>query len=226
MELEHHWDAVFGWGLSHNASNFNVSYLSKTYTCNINSNNCHCNLFFTYLGDAPIQKRASTNHFEALQQRFISGFMLKSNQDRILMWETGILSIRDHFWLGIGYNNDGIVMPEYRKRISENYWSSIPQQCQHRSSQHLYSNVGKLWFFWHAGIPRYFLIFFLQTIRALLKTNNFTFENSILWAGISGVCGFMVAGLFENNFRDGEVQAMLMILIGLCFNQIQKLKSL
>ena len=56
-------------------------------------------------------------------------------------------------------------------------------------------------------------------------TKNFTFENSILWAGIAGVCGFMVAGLFENNFRDGEVQAILLILMGLCFNQIQKLKG-
>ena len=69
------------------------------------------------------------------------------------------------------------------------------------------------------------VIFLSQTTRALLRTNNFTFENSILWAGISGVCGFMVAGFFENNFRDGEVQAMLMILMGLCFNQIQKLKG-
>ena len=68
-------------------------------------------------------------------------------------------------------------------------------------------------------------IFFLQTTRTLLRTNSFSFENSILWAGFSGVCGFMVAGLFENNFRDGEVQAMLLILMGLCFNQIQKQKE-
>ena len=68
-------------------------------------------------------------------------------------------------------------------------------------------------------------IFFLQTPRAILSTNNFTFENSILWDGISGGCGFMFAGFFENNFRDGEVQAMVLILMGLCFNQIQKLKG-
>jgi hypothetical protein len=74
-------------------------------------------------------------------------------------------------------------------------------------------------------VPRDLSNFLFATTRGILRTNNFTFENSILWAGISGVCGFMLAGLFENNFRDGEVQAMLMILMGLCFNQIQKLKS-
>ncbi len=181
--------------------------------------------FYTYLGDSPIQNHAPTNHFEALQQRFISGFMLKSNQDRILMWETGISAIRDHFWLGIGYNNDGVVMPEYRKRISKitgHRFHNNASTGVHNIYIQTWVNYGFFGMLAYLGI---FVIFFLQTFRGLLKTNNFTFENSILWAGISGVCGFMVAGLFENNFRDGEVQAMLMILMGLCFNQIQKLKG-
>ncbi len=181
--------------------------------------------FYMYLGDAPIQNHAPTNHFEALQQRFISGFMLKSNQDRILMWETGIYSIRDHFWLGIGYNNDGVVMPEYRKRISK----ITGHRFHNKASTGVHNIYIQTWlnygFFGMLAYLGIFVIFFLQTFRGLLKTNNFTFENSILWAGISGVCGFMVAGLFENNFRDGEVQAMLMILMGLCFNQIQKRKG-
>ena len=181
--------------------------------------------FYTYLGDAPIQNRTPTNHFEVLQQRFISGFMLKSNQDRILMWETGISAIRDHFWLGIGYNNDGVIMPEYRKKISKitgHRFHNNASTGVHNIYIQTWLNYGFFGMLAYLGI---FVIFFLQTFRGLLKTNNFTFENSILWAGISGVCGFMVAGLFENNFRDGEVQAMLMILMGLCFNQIQKLKG-
>ena len=181
--------------------------------------------FYTYLGDAPIQNRAPTNHFEALQQRFTSGFMVKSNQDRILMWKTGISAIRDHFWLGIGYNNDGVVMPEYRKRISKitgHRFHNNASTGVHNIYIQTWLNYGFFGMLAYLGI---FVIFFLQTFRGLLKTNNFTFENSILWAGISGVCGFMVAGLFENNFRDGEVQAMLMIQMGLCFNQIQKMKG-
>jgi len=181
--------------------------------------------FFTQLGNAPIQNRVPTNHLEALQQRFISGFMLKSNQDRILMWETGISAIKDHFWLGIGYNNDAFVMPEYRKRISENSGRRFFNKAStgvHNIYLQTWVNYG---FFGMLGYLGILAIFFLQTTKAILRTNNFTLENSILWAGISGVCGFMVAGLFENNFRDGEVQAMLMILMGLCFNQIQNLKG-
>jgi len=181
--------------------------------------------FFTQLGNALIHNRVPTNHLEALQQRFISGFMLKSNKDRILMWETGISAIKDHFWLGIGYNNDAVVMPEYRNRISENNG----HRFQNNASTGVHNIYLQTWvnygFFGMLGYLGIFVIFFLQTTRAILRTNIFTFENSILWAGISGVSGFMIAGLFENNFRDGEVQAMLLILMGLCFNQIQKLKG-
>jgi len=35
----------------------------------------------------------------------------------------------------------------------------------------------------------------------------------------------MAAGFFENNFRDGEVQAMLLILMGLSLRQMQKLNE-
>jgi len=181
--------------------------------------------FFTQLGNTPIQNRVPTNRIEALQQRFISGFKIKSNQDRILMWETGVAAIKDHFWLGIGYNNDDVVMPEYRKIISEN----TGHRFQNKASTGVHNIYLQTWInYGFIGIVGYlaiFAIFFFQTNRALLRTNTFTFENSILWAGISGVCGFMVAGVFENNFRDGEVQAMLMILMGLCLNQIQKLKG-
>ena len=59
----------------------------------------------------------------------------------------------------------------------------------------------------------------------IFKTKRFSYENSILWSGLSGVCGFMVAGFFENNFRDGEVQVMLLILMGMSLRQIQKVKE-
>ena len=116
-------------------------------------------------------------------------------------------------------------MPEYRKMISEN----TGHRFQNKASTGVHNIYLQTWinygFFGMLGYMGILVIFLSQTTRALLRTNNFTFENSILWAGISGVCGFMVAGFFENNFRDGEVQAMLMILMGLCFNQIQKLKG-
>jgi len=181
--------------------------------------------FFTQLNDTTIQNRDTVNRLEALQQRVISGFMIKYNQERIMMWETGISAIKDHFWLGVGFNNDSVVMPKYRKRISEisgHQFSNKAGIGVHNIYLQTWVNYG---FFGILGYIGIFGVFFLQTTRAILRTNKYTFENSILWAGVSGVCGFMVSGLFENNFRDGEVQAMLLILMGLCFNQIQKLKG-
>ena len=180
--------------------------------------------FFTQLNDSTIQNRDTVTRLEALQQRVISGFMIKYNRERIMMWETGISAIKAHFWLGVGYNNDSIVMPKYRKMVSENSGNQFSNKAGigvHNIYLQTWVNYG---FFGILGYIGIFGIFILQTTRAILRTNKFTFENSILWAGVSGVCGFLVAGLFENNFRDGEVQAMLMILMGLCFNQIQKLK--
>ncbi len=180
---------------------------------------------FTQLGYTNFQKQVHTNQLEALKHRFISGFMLKSNQDRILMWKSGITAIKDHFWLGIGYNNDAVVIPEYRKRISKitgHRFHNNASTGVHNIYIQTWLNYGFIGMLGYLGI---LIIFFLQITKGILESNNFTFENSIFWAGISGVCGFMVAGLFENNFRDGEVQAMLMILMGLCFNQTQKFKG-
>ncbi len=38
---------------------------------------------------------------EMVQHRLASGFSMKSNQDRLLMWKSAWQGIQDHFWLGI-----------------------------------------------------------------------------------------------------------------------------
>jgi O-antigen ligase len=181
--------------------------------------------FYSQLNDSQIQNSVPTNRLEALEQRFISGFMLKSNQDRILMWETGIAAIKDHFWLGIGYDNDAVIMPDYREKISKSTGHRFHNKAGigvHNIYLQTWVNFGLFGILGYMGI---LAVFLFQTIRGLLKTTAYTYENSILWAGLAGVCGFMIAGFFENNFRDGEVQAMLLILMGLCFHQIQKKKD-
>jgi len=151
--------------------------------------------------------------------------MPQSNQDRILMWEAGISAIQDHFWLGIGYGNDSEIMPVYREKISERTGHRFNNSAGtgiHNIYLQTWINYGLFGFLGYLSI---LIIFFWQSILTLYRTTPYSFENSILWAGIAGVSGFMVAGFFENNFRDGEVQAMLMILIGLNLHQIQKMKE-
>jgi len=180
---------------------------------------------YTQFSEPSFEIRTPTNRVEVIQQRFISGFMLKSNQDRILMWESGIAVIKDHFWLGIGYNNDAEVMPKYRDLIKQRTGHRFNNNAGtgvHNIYLQTWINYGLLGFLAYLSI---LFIFISQSISTLFQTTRFSYENSILWGSIAGVCGFMVAGFFENNFRDGEVQAMLLILIGLSLRQRQKLNE-
>ena len=180
---------------------------------------------FTQFSEPSFEIRTPTNRVEVIQQRFISGFMIKANQDRILMWEAGIAAIKDHFWLGIGYNNDAKVMPKYRELIKKRTGHRFNNNAAtgvHNIYLQTWINYGLLSFLGYLSI---LFIFLGQSIRTLFQTTRFSYENSILWGAIAGVCGFMVAGFFENNFRDGEVQAMLLILMGLGLRQRQKLND-
>jgi len=42
---------------------------------------------------------------------------------------------------------------------------------------------------------------------------------------MAGLCGNLVAGFFENNFRDGEVQIMIFVAMGLALSILQKMKN-
>ena len=181
--------------------------------------------FFSQFSDPSFKIRKPTNRIEALQQRFISGFIIKSNQDRVFMWETGISAIKDHFWLGIGYGNDSKIMPIYREIIADRTGHRFHNKASagvHNIYLQTWINYGLFGFLGYLSI---LVIFLWQCIGTLSRTIPYSYENSILWAGIAGVSGFMVAGFFENNFRDGEVQVMLLILIGLNLRQVQKIKE-
>ncbi len=47
----------------------------------------------------------------------------------------------------------------------------------------------------------------------------------ILWGGIMGIIGSMAAGFFENNFRDGEVQTTIFVLMGMGLTLLHKRKE-
>ena len=184
-----------------------------------------CTYLYLQFDDPSFQISKPNSRIELVKKRFVSGFKLKSNQDRILMWESALAVIKDHFWLGIGYDNDAGIIPSYRKNISQRtghrFWTKASTGV-HNIYLQTWINYGLLGLL---GFLSIFMVFLAQCSKTLPKTTKFSFENSVLWAGISGVCGFMVAGFFENNFRDGEVQAMLLILMGLCLHQIRKLNK-
>ena len=162
---------------------------------------------------------------EMVQHRLASGFSMKSNQDRLLMWESAWQGIQDHFWLGIGYGKDSEVMETYRKKIRDETGHRFTNSASagvHNIFLQTWLNYGIFGFASFLGI---WIVFFQKLIQGLKKTVRFDYGNCILWGAISGIGGFLTAGFFENNFRDGEVQTAALLLISLALFQLEKQSS-
>ena len=69
------------------------------------------------------------------------------------------------------------------------------------------------------------VVFFLKSLRASRRGSRFGYENAVLWGVMAGAAGLMVAGVFENNFRDGEVQTAALLLISLALFELKKQSS-
>jgi len=59
----------------------------------------------------------------------------------------------------------------------------------------------------------------------LIRTKKYDYSNCILWGSIAGIGGFLSAGIFENNFRDGEVQTAALLLVSLALYELKKNRS-
>ena len=83
-------------------------------------------------------------------------------------------------------------------------------------------NYGVIGFLAYLGIVFGFL---LTCILSLRRVESSSWEGAIFWGALAGVSGFMVAGVFENNFRDGEVQTAFLMLMGLVLHQVYRLRN-
>ena len=139
---------------------------------------------------------------EMVQHRLASGFSMKSNQDRLLMWKTALQGIQDHFWLGIGFGKDAEVMEAYRKKITD----ETGHRFNNSASVGVHNIYLQTWLnFGIFGLISYlsiWLVFYYQVIMGLIRTKKYDYSNCILWGSIAGIGGFLSAGIFENNFRD------------------------
>ena len=141
------------------------------------------------------------------------------------MWKSAWHGIQDHFWLGIGFEKDAEVMEAYRKKISNetgHRFTNSASACVHNIFLQTWLNYGFFGFVSFLGI---WIVFFQQLIQGLKKTVRFDYGNCILWGAISGIGGFLTAGFFENNFRDGEVQTAALLLISLALFELKKQSS-
>ena len=160
----------------------------------------------------------------ALQQRFTSTFDPTQNTDRLMMWKSAIMSAEDHFWFGIGIKNDTQALEKYRQMVSTEYgrdFQHVAGVGVHNIYLQTLVTTGII------GLASYLLIwllFYLKSISALRQASQIL-EYYLLVGCMAGIAGFLFAGIFENNFRDAEVQTMVFIILGIALYSMRRLEK-
>lgn len=129
-----------------------------------------------------------------------------ANRERLLLWSAGLAIAADHPILGVGQNVFPLVYPDYRH----------PDVAEPNIS-HLHNNVLELLVERGAvGLAAWLSVWvtalFLM-IRRWRQGAVARATKTALAAGIGGVTAFLVAGMFEYNFGDSEIQMLVYLLL-------------
>jgi O-antigen ligase len=120
-------------------------------------------------------------------------------RDRVAMWRSGLAMIADHPLLGVGPGQVRVWYPHYRRpeavRASTGHLHNSPIQIAAERGLPALGVWIWLWvLFFHEG----------ALVLGRIGGERVT-ERALVAASLWGVGGFLVAGLFEHNFGDGEV---------------------
>lgn len=150
----------------------------------------------------------------------VASYTIEANIARIMMWRAGLEIIADNPVFGLGPRS-GDDMQRYYDRFEarENY------TFKHRAETGVHNIYIQNWInFGILGLFGYLFWWF-----SLLKGCVIAFRaqppagrglESLLSGLIGGFSGILFAGIFENNFRDGEVQTTILTLMGIALHLI------
>ena len=149
-----------------------------------------------------------------LATRVTSILFFENQSDRLNMWIAGIRIIKDYPVFGIGGYNAETMLPYYQAVEKER-----KEKFQHHPGVGVHNIYLQTWInFGILGILGYLIMWFNLIRRSawtVLKDSHSREKNRSFLIGIvAGLCGSMVAGLAENNFRDGEVQIAIFFMMG------------
>ncbi len=140
-------------------------------------------------------------------------------RDRFAMWRSGLAMIADHPVLGVGPGEVRAWYPHYRRP------DAVRQSTGHLHSSPIHIAAER-------GLPAFavwiwlWVVFFRETGRVLVRLGrDHPRERALVCASLGGVSGFLVAGLFEHNFGDGEVVMLVYALMALPFIVQQELSA-
>jgi len=156
--------------------------------------------------------------------RILMGIDRGYNIDRLHMWRAGRRAIADHPILGLGLAQGDRLQPYYDQIAKE---SGVP--FQHKAStgvhnlylQNLldYGLLGALLMLVWWGY------LFTQLFKQSRAAQQWDLHQALRYGIMAGMLGIWAAAFFENNFRDGEVQSMILFTHGIAIYLIQSAKA-
>lgn len=144
-----------------------------------------------------------------------------NNKVRLLMWKAGLQSIADNPVLGVGPKMGKKVQPYYDKiSEEENFIFPYPAKTGvHNIYLQTWVNFGIF------GLLAYLFWWFSIIVHIVthIRKKNILSSQSRTWllGLLAGFSGSMLAGVFENNFRDAEVQTVILAFMGLAIFLLQ-----
>ncbi len=157
--------------------------------------------------------------------RRIDSFTVEANIDRLLMWKAAFNVIKDNPVVGLGPRRAELMQPYYDKIAKKE-----KHLFQHPASVGVHNIFIQNWIdFGITGLIGYlawWLVLMGEIVYVLKKYPDDQNNAKSLLIGIcGGMAAIMIAGFFENNFRDGEVQTTILTLMGLSLAIMYKIKA-
>lgn len=122
-----------------------------------------------------------------------------TNQERIMMWKSGIKNLPEYVFTGVGINNVPLFFEKHQVPIAT--------KCHmHNNFLQIVLELGGL------GLISFCWLFYLgyfEAVRTILRDKQ-TAWGSLIIASISA---FLIGGLFEYNFGDTEVVTLVLVLL-------------
>jgi O-antigen ligase len=140
-----------------------------------------------------------------------------SNSERLEMWQAGIRMVRDHPLLGVGPGTMNQVSPRYQlpARRLLGPWGHL-----HNTYVHVAAERGLLGL---AAFLAFILMLGSEMCGGYYKANDVDEHKIIIFTGLLGLVGWLVAGLTETVAHDSNVLMVFYFTMGLALAASRRL---